>query len=331
MRKQENGKDMQIIYLRMMLLSLDKGGYIYYQGVYDSIEEELAEEFSEDVSIVRETIRYLSENNMISFDEESNCFIPQAVDCTGSESYSAERVRRFREKKALQCNGDVTEGNTNVTSCNEEIEKEIELYKELEIDYQQIADMYNDTCVSFPRLTKLSDKRKKAIKARSKTYTLEDFKKAFEMAESSDFLKGKNNKNWLATFDWMIADENMAKILDGNYSNRSSQRQQNYTYNNSSNHSQSYEDSRTDNNRAVDSSEEKETVTLKPPVWKEPKYRIPLEEADINTEEGREVIKDAYKKFLTRNYPGIPYTEKDMVNWWEMHQLGYEITPTGEE
>ena len=123
----------------------------------------------------------------------------------------------------------------------------------------------------------------------------------------------------------------MAKILDGNYSNRSSQRQQNYTYNNSSNHSQSYEDSRTDNNRAVDSSEEKETVTLKPPVWKEPKYRIPLEEADINTEEGREVIKDAYKKFLTRNYPGIPYTEKDMVNWWEMHQLGYEITPTGEE
>lgn len=331
MRKQENGKDMQIIYLRMMLLSLDKGGYIYYQGVYDSIEEELAEEFSEDVSIVRETIRYLSENNMISFDEESNCFIPQVVDCTGSESYSAERVRRFREKKALQCNGDVTEGNTNVTSCNEEIEKEIELYKELEIDYQQIADMYNDTCVSFPRLTKLSDKRKKAIKARSKTYTLEDFKKAFEMAESSDFLKGKNNKNWLATFDWMIADENMAKILDGNYSNRSSQRQQNYTYNNSSNHSQSYEDSRTNNNRAVDSSEEKETVTLKPPVWKEPKYRIPLEEADINTEEGKEVIKDAYKKFLTRNYPGIPYTEKDMVNWWEMHQLGYEITPTGEE
>ena len=150
MRKQENGKDMQIIYLRMMLLSLDKGGYIYYQGVYDSIEEELAEEFSEDVSIVRETIRYLSENNMISFDEESNCFIPQAVDCTGSESYSAERVRRFREKKALQCNGDVTEGNTNVTSCNEEIEKEIELYKELEIEYQQIADMYNNTCVSFP-------------------------------------------------------------------------------------------------------------------------------------------------------------------------------------
>lgn len=43
MRKQKDGMNMQVIYLRMMLLSIDKDGYIYYQGVYDSIEEELAE------------------------------------------------------------------------------------------------------------------------------------------------------------------------------------------------------------------------------------------------------------------------------------------------
>lgn len=47
MKRQECGKDMQIIYLRMMLLSIDREGYIYYQGVYDSLEEELAEEFDE--------------------------------------------------------------------------------------------------------------------------------------------------------------------------------------------------------------------------------------------------------------------------------------------
>ena len=85
------------------------------------------------------------------------------------------------------------------------------------VDYQFIADMYNNTCVSFPRLTKLSDKRKKAIKARLNTYTVEDFKRLFEMAESSSFLKGQNNRNWSATFDWLIQDGNMAKVLDGNY------------------------------------------------------------------------------------------------------------------
>lgn len=88
------------------------------------------------------------------------------------------------------------------------------------IDYQQIADMYNETCVSFPQLTKLSDSRKKAIRARLNTYTIEDFRKLFHMAESSSFLKGGNDRNWAATFDWLIKDSNMAKVLDGNYTDR---------------------------------------------------------------------------------------------------------------
>lgn len=94
--------------------------------------------------------------------------------------------------------------------------------KSEKVDYQQIADMYNDTCVSFPHIKKLSESRKKAIKARLKTYTIEDFRVLFQKAEESDFLKGKNDRNWIASFDWMIKDSNMAKVLDGNYDNRKS-------------------------------------------------------------------------------------------------------------
>lgn len=89
------------------------------------------------------------------------------------------------------------------------------------IDYQLIADMYNSTCTSFPKLTKLSDKRKKTIRARfNQGYTVEDFKRLFELAEGSSFLKGSNDRSWSASFDWLIADANMAKTLDGNYSDR---------------------------------------------------------------------------------------------------------------
>ena len=64
----------------------------------------------------------------------------------------------------------------------------------------------------------MSDARKKAISARLKTgYTLDDFQTLFEKAEASDFLKGANKRNWSATFDWLICDSNMAKVLDGNY------------------------------------------------------------------------------------------------------------------
>lgn len=97
MSRQANGKDMQIVYLRMMLLSLDNDGYIFFQGVYDSLEEELAEEFNESVEIIRKTVTYLVNNNMVTIDAEDNCFLPEAQSLTGSECYSAERMRRLRK------------------------------------------------------------------------------------------------------------------------------------------------------------------------------------------------------------------------------------------
>ena len=141
------------------------------------------------------------------------------------------RKQRQREREAVKIECHVT-GHANVTPCHAtDIERDIERDKEKEreedkdikresINYQLIADMYNATCVSFPRLVSLSDSRKKAIKARLNTYSLDDFESLFHKAEASDFLKGKNDRNWSATFDWLIKDSNMAKVLDGNYDNK---------------------------------------------------------------------------------------------------------------
>ncbi len=86
------------------------------------------------------------------------------------------------------------------------------------INYQKIVNMYNETCVSFPRCLKLSDRRRAAIKARIKSgYGEADFKALFEKAQQSRFLKGGNAKNWRAGFDWLITDAGMAKVLEGNY------------------------------------------------------------------------------------------------------------------
>ena len=87
------------------------------------------------------------------------------------------------------------------------------------INYSEIAELYNSICVSFPRLKTLSENRKKAIKARLNKFTLEDFKTVFINAENSDFLKGANNRNWSANFDWLIKDANFTKVLEGNYAN----------------------------------------------------------------------------------------------------------------
>ena len=85
---------------------------------------------------------------------------------------------------------------------------------------KQIVDLFHSICVSYPSVKTLSEARRKAIKARLKAYSLDDFKILFEKAEASSFLKGSNERNWSATFDWLIKDSNMAKVIDGNYDNK---------------------------------------------------------------------------------------------------------------
>ena len=86
-------------------------------------------------------------------------------------------------------------------------------------DYKAIVDLYNSICISLPKVTAMSDNRQKAIAARLKTYTVDQFREMFAKAENSAFLKGSNNRNWTANFDWLVKDANFAKVLDGNYDN----------------------------------------------------------------------------------------------------------------
>ena len=88
-------------------------------------------------------------------------------------------------------------------------------------DLTAIFTLYNTICVSYPTIRAMSEKRKKAVRARLRAgYIPDDFRRLFEKAEASEFLKGANSRNWSATFDWLTADANMAKVLDGNYDDK---------------------------------------------------------------------------------------------------------------
>ena len=91
--------------------------------------------------------------------------------------------------------------------------------------YQKIRELFNTTCKSFPHIVGIEGSRKKAVAARWRQYpSLDKFSELFRAAEASDFLKGKNNRNWSATFDWLMNATNMSKVLEGNYSRGEPQR-----------------------------------------------------------------------------------------------------------
>ena len=228
LRRIAGGDTYTIIYLKLQLLSLKDEGLLFYEGVEPTFYEEMALALDEDAENVRATLIFLENMGLISQTNDHEYILTEVPYLIGSETDKAELMRRKRAKDKAAIGNNVTTELPPVTKRytekekekEKEIEIEIEIEKRERVDYQQIVDMYNDTCVSFPRLMSLSEARKKAIKARLNTYSIEDFKRVFELAESSTFLKGGNKRNWSANFDWLVKDANFAKVLDGNYNDK---------------------------------------------------------------------------------------------------------------
>lgn len=218
LRKMAGGDTYTIIYLKLQLLALKSEGVLTFTGLEEDFADELSLDIDESPDDIKVTLAYLLHCGLAETSDNVNFFFPYAIENTGSEGSSAKRMREARKKAKISelpshCANEVQ------TLCEHRYgEKEIE--KEIDIDYIQIRDLYNETCVSLPKITSLSDKRKKAIKARLKTYTVDQIKEVFEKAEASSFLKGKNKRDWQANFDWLMKDANMAKVLDGNYDDR---------------------------------------------------------------------------------------------------------------
>lgn len=134
LRRIAGGDTYTIIYLKLQLLSLKHNGALIYEGIEPTLEEELALEIDEDDDNVKVALAFMFQNGLIEETDPNHFIMTETIQCIGSESASAERVRKHRELKAqkqqaLQCNTKVTISNIEI-----EKEKEEELEEEIEIE-----------------------------------------------------------------------------------------------------------------------------------------------------------------------------------------------------
>lgn len=126
LRKIAGGDTHTIIYLKMMLVSLENNGMIFYDGLADNLAEEISLMIDENVEDIKITLLFLEAKGLLTKSSDREYILEQVPEMIGSETATARRVRKHREhQKALQC-------NTAETNRNGEIEKEIE--KELDIE-----------------------------------------------------------------------------------------------------------------------------------------------------------------------------------------------------
>ena len=121
-----NGKDYLLFYLKMLLESIDHEGELRFSDTIPYNEQMLSVITNTNIDIVRSAMKMFSELGMIEVFDDHTIYMAEVQKMVGSETASAERVRRFREKqKALPCNATVTNSNTEIESEKEsEIEKE---------------------------------------------------------------------------------------------------------------------------------------------------------------------------------------------------------------
>lgn len=89
-------------------------------------------------------------------------------------------------------------------------------------NYKNIVNLFNEICVSLPKVKEINDERKRKIKNADKKLN-GDYKTFFEKVENSDFLSGRNGAWRNCCFDWIFKPANITKIMEGNYDNREQQ------------------------------------------------------------------------------------------------------------
>ena len=247
----ENGSELVLLWIKLLVLcgKANNGGILRISGRIPHTVSTLAGIMHCDKGLMQTAIDTFLDLGMVER-------IDGVLTIPGWEEYQsedklagyrlkeAERKRNWRERQKAKismsgtCPGQETGQSPDASAeCpppvpgvdkeeEEDKDKEVDIREPSgqsseRVDYQHIADIYNQYCPSLPRCTRISDARRKAIKARlNGGYTMGDFEAMFKAAGQSSFLAGKNDRNWTASFDWLLKDANMAKVLDGAYQDR---------------------------------------------------------------------------------------------------------------
>ena len=129
LRKLAGGDTFTIIYLKMQLLAMKTDGFLKWTGLEDDFATELALDLDEDPENVKVTLAYLTSCGLVETSDNISFFLPWAVENTGSEGSSAERMRNKRAEQKLL-------SEQSRTMCAQS-DGEIEIEKELDLEIEK--------------------------------------------------------------------------------------------------------------------------------------------------------------------------------------------------
>lgn len=137
-----NGKDYVLFYLKLLLESIDHEGSLRFSDTIPYNEQMLSVITNTNVDIVRSAMKLFIDLRLIEIFDDKTIFMGEVEKMIGSESESAERMRRLRQnQKPSLCDGNVRKSDIEIEEEKEkELEKDIEIERENEMSFNQPTD-----------------------------------------------------------------------------------------------------------------------------------------------------------------------------------------------
>lgn len=152
------GYAMTVIYIRLMLESLETDCILYYEGYFDNLVQELALKLDVSEDDVSMTIAYFTKCGLIQIDTDGNAKFPQAEALLEQETNWAQYKRKDRKVGQIPTKLDNVQLMSNQCPTEIEIEKEIELDKETEEDIELKLDIKTEVEAENRKLSSAADK-----------------------------------------------------------------------------------------------------------------------------------------------------------------------------
>nr|DAT46757.1 MAG TPA: replisome organizer [Caudoviricetes sp.] len=162
-------------------------------------------------------------------------------------NYMQEYRKKQKDKIECKTNSKLygkANSKTNVSSAevyNKELDKKELDNKEKEIEEENDLIVSKDTIrqtdvqriiiewnsleeFGINPVKRMTPKREQAVKARIRQNHIDDILEAIENIRHSSFLQGQNKNGWMVTFDWFLKPGNFAKVFEGQYADKSTNR-----------------------------------------------------------------------------------------------------------
>lgn len=177
------GDTYTVIYLKMLLKSIDGEGKLFFEGFEKTFAQELALDIDEEEKNVEFVVGYLISKGLLVEHNFEEYELTSFKSMVGSETAAASRMRRMRAKKSVTKLQDVTPEFAPVTERREEKEKRREekdiLSSNLD-DVKTIISYLNEKAGTQYRAT--SKKTQSLVNARfNETFTIDDFKQVIDI------------------------------------------------------------------------------------------------------------------------------------------------------